>query len=53
MQEVYVKTEIKNQVAYVTFFHPQSNHLQSAILSDLALQIEAAGKNNEAKVIVI
>ncbi len=51
--EAYVKTEIKNQVAYVTFFHPQSNSLPSALLSDLAAHIEDAGKNTEAKVIVM
>jgi methylglutaconyl-CoA hydratase len=53
MENGFVKTDIKNQVAYVTFFHPQSNSLPSAILNDLAKHIEAAGKNVDAKVIVV
>jgi methylglutaconyl-CoA hydratase len=51
--EAFVKTDIKDQIGYITFFHPQSNSLPSAILSDLAIHIEAAGKNNAAKVIVL
>ncbi len=53
MENGFVKTETESNVAYITFFHPQSNSLPSAILSDLAAHIEAAGKNDAAKVIVI
>ncbi len=53
MENGFVKTAIENNVAYITFFHPQSNSLPSVILSDLAKHIEAAGENNEARVIVI
>jgi methylglutaconyl-CoA hydratase len=53
MENGFVKTELKNNVAYVTFFHPQSNSLPSAILLELAKQIKLAGENKEAKVIVI
>ena len=49
----YVTTTTENGVAYVTFFHPQSNSLPGEILSQLALAIEAAGQNDEAKVIVL
>ena len=52
-KEGYVKSEIKNGIGYVTFFHPQSNSLPGNILRKLADEITAMGKNNEAKVIVL
>lgn len=48
-----VSTIIENGIATVTFFHPQSNSLPGEILRKLASEIEAAGKNHEAKVIVL
>lgn len=53
MNNGYVTTNIENGVAHVTFFHPQSNSLPGEILSQLAQAIEAAGKNADAKVIVL
>lgn len=48
-----VETRITNGIATIEFFHPQSNSLPGALLRNLAAEIENAGKNNAAKVIVI
>ena len=53
MSNGHVKSEIKNGIAEVTFFHPQSNSLPGAILNQLATAIEEAGKNKEVKVILL
>lgn len=49
----YVKSSIENGICTVEFFHPRSNSLPGTILSELAETIERAGKNPEAKVIVL
>lgn len=48
-----VKSEINNGVGTITFFHPQSNSLPGKLLRQLAKEITALGKNENAKVIVI
>ncbi|HTB32040.1 MAG TPA: enoyl-CoA hydratase/isomerase family protein [Bacteroidia bacterium] len=48
-----VETSIQNGIATIEFFHPQSNSLPGTLLRNLALEIENAGKNNEATVIII
>lgn len=48
-----VKTEIKNGIATVEFFHPMSNSLPGKILNKLADEIKVAGENSEVKVIVL
>lgn len=48
-----VKTEIKNGIATVEFFHPMSNSLPGKILNKLADEIKSAGENSEVKVIVL
>jgi len=48
-----VSSEIKNSVAFITFFHPQSNSLPGVLLRGLAEAITKAGENIDAKVIVI
>ena len=47
--------EVKNinGVFEITFFHPQSNSLPGELLRKLAAEIEKAGKDNTAKVIVL
>lgn len=52
MQE-YVKVDIKDQIGFIEFFHPQSNSLPNYILKKLAQSITEAGKNPEIKVIVL
>ena len=46
-------TATDHGIATVTFFHPQSNSLPGTLLRKLASEIEAAGKNPEAKVIIL
>ena len=53
METGKVETIIANGIATIEFFHPQSNSMPGALLRSLALEIENAGKNKEAKVIVI
>ena len=53
MENGFVKSEIKNGVGSITFFHPQSNSLPGSILRELATAIEESGKDPAAKVIVI
>lgn len=53
MENGFVKSEIKNGIGYITFFHPQSNSLPGSLLRSLAAEIEKVGKDNEAKVIVL
>ncbi len=48
-----VTAEIQNGIANIAFFHPQSNSLPGVLLRELASKIEDAGKNPEAKVIVL
>src|SRR3954470_1379840 len=53
MQEAFVKSEIKNGIGTITFFHPQSNSMPGAQLRNLAAEIEKLGKDENAKVIVL
>lgn len=53
MQEAFVKSEIKNGIATITFFHPQSNSMPGTQLRNLAAEIETLGADNNAKVIVL
>ena len=48
-----VETWTTDGIATIEFFHPQSNSLPGALLHNLAAEIENAGNNEEAKVIVI
>lgn len=54
MQEAFVRTTINAAgIATITFFHPQSNSMPGSQLAALAAEIEKAGNNPEAKVIVL
>ncbi len=48
-----VRSIIKDGIATVSFFHPQSNSLPGEILRTLADEITRAGNNPEAKVIIL
>lgn len=48
-----VNTTIQDNVATITFFHPQSNSLPGELLRKLADEITLAGTNNKAKVIIL
>ena len=49
----YVKSEIIDGIAHITFFHPQSNSLPGELLRKLASEIDTAGRDSNAKVIVL
>lgn len=51
--EGYVNHEIEHGIATIEFFHPSSNSLPSAILTDLAKTINDIGIDNRVKVIVL
>lgn len=51
--EGYVHTSIENGIGKVEFYHPASNSLPGAILTDLAHAINDVGTDDRAKVIVL
>ncbi len=51
--EAFVKSEIKNGIGTITFFHPQSNSMPGQQLRNLAAEIEKLGNDSTAKVIVL
>ncbi len=51
--EGYVNHEIEHGIATIEFFHPASNSLPAAILTDLAKHINDIGIDNRVKVIVL
>ncbi len=51
--EGYVSHEIEHGIATIEFFHPASNSLPAAILSDLAKTINDVGIDHRVKVIVL
>ena len=53
MTEAYVKSEISGKTQVIEFFHPSSNSLPGAILSDIANAITEAGKNDNARCILL
>ncbi|MCB9232080.1 MAG: enoyl-CoA hydratase/isomerase family protein [Bacteroidia bacterium] len=52
-ETAYVKTEVSESIGTITFFHPSHNSLPGNILRELAEAIQAAGKNEEIRVIVL
>jgi methylglutaconyl-CoA hydratase len=53
MEQGTVHTTLKDGIATVSFFHPQSNSLPGDLLRKISEEITAAGKNPEAKVILL
>ena len=51
--DAFVRSEIKNGVGYITFFHPQSNSMPGTQLKNLAAEVEKLGKDSNVKVIVL
>lgn len=48
-----VTTTVTHGVGTVSFFHPQSNSLPGALLNALAEAIQAAGRNDSVRVVVL
>src|SRR5258708_2847928 len=53
VNEGRVSVAVESGIATITFFHPQSNSLPGVLLRNLASAVEDAGKNSEARVIVL
>ena len=53
VKEGYVKVEFHNGVTTIEFFHPQSNSLPGKILEELALEIHAAGNDDDTRLIIL
>src|SRR4051812_48848190 len=53
MQEAFVRSEIKNRIGTITFFHPQSNSMPGTQLQNLTSEIIKLGNDPEAKVIIL
>lgn len=51
--EAFVRTEIKDGIGFVTFFHPQSNSMPGEQLRRLAEEITKAGEHSDVRVIVL
>ena len=49
----FVRSDVLDGVATITFFHPKSNSLPGRLLFELASAIRAAGESDEARVIVL
>lgn len=48
-----VNLEVKNSIATIEFYHPQSNSLPSKILEKLASKITYCGNDNSIKIIIL
>jgi methylglutaconyl-CoA hydratase len=53
MATPYIKNEIENGIATLSFFHPEHNSLPSNLLSELVDTINNLGKNDAVKVVII
>jgi methylglutaconyl-CoA hydratase len=49
----FVKQEVKNNIGYITFFHPAGNSFPSAQLQQLVETIQELDKNENATIIVL
>ncbi|MCC7502043.1 MAG: enoyl-CoA hydratase/isomerase family protein [Flavobacteriales bacterium] len=53
MNDGYVKSEVNDGIATVTFHHPKSNSLPGHVLRSMAQAIEDAGRNIDVRVIIL
>jgi methylglutaconyl-CoA hydratase len=53
LKEGYVKSEVHKGIAFVEFFHPQSNALPSRILEELAKEVHSISNDEDARVVII
>jgi methylglutaconyl-CoA hydratase len=53
LMEGHITSTLTDGIATITFFHPQSNSMPGALLRKLAEEINKAGANTAAKVIVL
>ncbi|WMI64199.1 enoyl-CoA hydratase/isomerase family protein [Aestuariibaculum sp. YM273] len=53
MSQAYVTIEVKDQVGYIEFYHPQHNAMPSDVLSQLEQTIINAGNDDSISVLVL
>lgn len=53
MATPYIKNEIENGIATLSFFHPEHNSLPSNLLSELVDTINNLGNNDAVKVVIL
>ncbi len=53
MTTPYIKQELNNGIATISFYHPEKNSLPSDLLKKMSQIIEDAGKNEEIKVVIL
>ncbi len=53
MEEAYVKSETRNGITTIEFFHPQSNSLPAKLLEELTQAVHSAGNDSDTKVILL
>jgi len=53
MATPYIKNEIKNGIATLSFFHPEHNSLPSSLLNELVDALYNLGNNDQVKVVII
>ena len=53
MATPYIKNEIKNGIAIISFFHPEHNSLPSSLLNELVDVLYNLGNNDQVKVVII
>lgn len=49
----YVRTDVRDGVATIEFYHPKSNSLPGTLLTELTAAVTEAGENPDARVIVL
>ncbi|MDX1470618.1 MAG: enoyl-CoA hydratase/isomerase family protein [Flavobacteriaceae bacterium] len=52
-EKPYVKSEVKDGIGTIEFFHPAHNSLPGNLLAKLAEEIKKAGENEEIKVVIL
>ena len=53
MTKPYIKQDLKNGIATISFFHPEHNSLPSDLLIKLSQTIEKIGNNEDVKVVIL
>jgi methylglutaconyl-CoA hydratase len=53
VKEGYVKSDVRNGIETLEFFHPQSNSLPSKILEELAKEFHSSAHDDDVKVIIL
>lgn len=53
MATPYIKNEIENGIATLSFFHPEHNSLPSSLLNELVDALYNLGNNDQVKVVII